>query len=390
VRSTRRPPSRLRLLALLAALAMIAVACGDTTADTTDDTGTAGDEATEDAAGEDAAGEDAAGEEAPDDTDEDGAQDAAAPDADGPLTVYSGRSEELVGEVFERFSDETGIEVDVRYGDTAELAAQIINEGDRTPADVYWGQDAGALGALQAEGRFATLPDDLVGLVDPAFASDTGEWVGVTGRVRVLSYNTDTLSEGEVPDTVLDLTDPEWEGRVSWAPTNGSFQAFVTAMRVTEGDDVAREWLEGMIANDVQVFENNASQIEAVGRGEVDVALVNHYYLARFTAEDPDFPVANKYLPGDIGGLVNVAGVGILGNTDQPQATEEFVRFLLGQEVQDYFGTETNEKEFPAVTGIEAEGLPTTEDLDPPEIDLSDLEDLQGTLTLLQETGALQ
>jgi iron(III) transport system substrate-binding protein len=384
VRSTRRSPSRLRLLALLATLAMVAVACGG---DTTADTDAAGDEPTEDAAGEVAGTEE---DEEADDTGEDGEQDTAAADAEGPLTVYSGRSEELVSEVFDRFSAETGIEVDVRYGDTAELAAQIINEGDRTPADVYWGQDAGALGALQAEGRFATLPDDLVELVDPAFASDTGEWVGVSGRVRVLSYNTDTLSEDEVPDTVFDLTGPEWQGRVSWAPTNGSFQAFVTAMRATEGDAAAREWLEGMIANDVQVFENNASQVEAVGRGEVDVALVNHYYLARFTAEDPDFPVANKYLPGDIGGLVNVAGVGILENTDQPQATEEFVRFLLSQEVQDFFGTETNEKEFPAVTGIEADGLPTTEELEPPSIDLSDLEDLQGTLTLLQETGALQ
>jgi iron(III) transport system substrate-binding protein len=366
LRATRRPG--LRLAAAAASLALLAAACGgDTTAD-------------------------------PEPTDpqteepEDGGEEpgAAADDADGPLTIYSGRSEELVSEVFDRFTAETGIEVEVRYGDTAELAATIINEGDASPADVYWGQDAGALGALQAEGRFAALPDDLVDLVDPAFASTTGEWVGVTGRVRVLSYNTDTLTEDEVPDSVFDLTDPEWEGRVSWAPTNGSFQAFVTAMRVTEGDDVARDWLEGMIANDVQVFENNASQVEAVGRGEVDVALVNHYYLARFTAEDPDYPVENKFLPGDIGGLVNVAGVGILESTDQPSAAEEFVRYLLSQETQDYFGTETNEKEFPAVTGIEAEGLPAVEELDPPAIDLSDLEDLQGTLTLLQETGALR
>jgi iron(III) transport system substrate-binding protein len=369
LRPTRRRPG-LRLAAAVASLALLAAACGgDTTAEP---------EPTDDAQTEE-----------PDAGEED-QETAAADDAEGPLTVYSGRSEELVSEVFDRFTAETGIEVDVRYGDTAELAATIINEGDASPADVYWGQDAGALGALQAEGRFTTLPDDLVDLVDPAFSSTTGEWVGVTGRVRVLSYNSDTLTEDEVPDSVFDLTDPEWEGRVSWAPTNGSFQAFVTAMRVTEGDDVAREWLEGMIANDVQVFENNASQVEAVGRGEVDVALVNHYYLARFTSEDPDFPVANRFLPGDIGGLVNVAGVGILESTDQPSAAEEFVRYLLGQETQDYFGTETNEKEFPAVQGIEAEGLPAVDELDPPAVDLSDLEDLQGTLTLLQETGALR
>jgi iron(III) transport system substrate-binding protein len=372
VRATRRLRG-LRLVAIIASLSLLAAACGGT--DATDDPEPADDQT----------------EETETDTDDEPAEEEPqADDAEGPLTVYSGRSEELVSEVFDRFTTETGIEVEVRYGDTAELAATIINEGAASPADVYWGQDAGALGALQAEGRFATLPDDLVDQVDPAFASTTGEWVGVTGRVRVLSYNTDTLTEDEVPGSVFDLTDPEWEGRVSWAPTNGSFQAFVTAMRVTEGDDVTREWLEGMIANDVQVFENNSSQVEAVGRGEVDVALVNHYYLARFTSEDPDFPVANKYLPGDIGGLVNVAGVGILETTDQPSAAEEFVRFLLGEEVQDYFGTETNEKEFPAVQGIEAEGLPTVDELDPPAVDLSDLEDLQGTLNLLQETGALR
>jgi iron(III) transport system substrate-binding protein len=369
------------LAAALSALALLAAACGE--GDTpgpepTADTSTT-DEAPDDAPDDAGDADDAAGDD-----------EVATEDAEGALTVYSGRSEELVGDVLARFQETTGIELDVRYGDTAELAAQIINEGDRTPADVYFGQDAGALGALQAEGRFATLPDEVVDLVEPAFASTTGEWVGVTGRVRVLAYNADTLSEDEVPDSVLDLTDPAWAGRVSWAPTNGSFQAFVTALRVTEGEDVARDWLEGMLANDVQVFENNASQVEAVGRGEVDVALVNHYYLFRFTAEDPDFPVANKYLPGDIGGLVNVAGVGILEATDQPDAAEQFVRYLLSDEVQDHFGTETNEKEFPAVQGIEADGLPTIEELDPPAIDLSDLEDLQGTLTLLQETGALQ
>jgi iron(III) transport system substrate-binding protein len=378
VRTIRRA-ARLRTAAAVAALALLAVACGGTDATTDPDpdaaegTDTAGDDTGEDAGDADAE-----------------ADDDQAADAEGPLTVYSGRSEELVAEVFDRFTEETGIEVDVRYGDTAELAAQIINEGDASPADLYWGQDAGALGALQADGLFATLPDDLVDLVDPAFASTSGEWVGVTGRVRVLAYNTDALTEADVPDSVFDLTEPEWDGRVSWAPTNGSFQAFVTALRVTEGEDAAREWLEGMIANDVQVFENNASQVEAVGRGEVDVALVNHYYLARFTAEDPDFPVANKFLPGDIGGLVNVAGVGVLQASDQPSAAEQLVEYLLSDEVQTFFSQETNEAEFPAVTGQPSpEGLPSVEELDAPAIDLSDLEDLQGTVALLEETGAL-
>jgi iron(III) transport system substrate-binding protein len=377
VRTTRRT----RFAAAIAVLALTATACGG--ADEPDTAGTSADPTEDVDADVDAEGDAADGEPASED-------EAAADDAEGPLTVYSGRSEELVAEVLTGFTDATGIELDVRYGDTAELAATIINEGEASPADAFFGQDAGALGALQAEGLFAPLPDELLEQVEPAFTSTTGEWVGVTGRVRVLAYNTDTMSEDEVPDSVLDLTDPEWSGRVSWAPTNGSFQAFVTALRVSEGEDVARDWLEGMIANDVQVFENNSSQVEAVGRGEVDVALVNHYYLARFTAEDPDFPVANKYLPGDIGGLVNVAGVGVLETTDQTTAAESFVEYLLSDEVQTFFSQETNEAEFPAVTGQPSpEGLPSVDELDPPAIDLSDLEDLQGTITLLEETGAL-
>jgi iron(III) transport system substrate-binding protein len=373
VRSTRR--THARWAAALAAVALGAAACGGTETGTETDTEPTASEAGAD--GEEAGEDGADGEE-------------AAEDADGPLTIYSGRSEELVADVLDGFTEETGIELEVRYGDTAELAATIVNEGEASPADVFFGQDAGALGALQADGLLRELPSDLVDQVEPAFASTSDEWVGVTGRVRVLSYSTERLSEDEVPDSVLDLTDPEWQGRVSWAPTNGSFQAFVTALRVTEGEDVAREWLEGMLANDVQVFENNASQLEAIARGEVDVALVNHYYLARFQAEDPDFPVANKYLPGDIGGLVNVAGAAVLDSTDQPTASEEFVAYLLSDDVQGFFGTETTEREFPAVTGAEATDLPTIEELDPPEVDLSDLDDLQGTLDLLGEVGALQ
>jgi iron(III) transport system substrate-binding protein len=363
VRSIRRTPTR--GVALLAVAALALTSCGG--AEGEDDAGGDGESVEE-------TGAEGEGEQAGD---------------EGPITVYSGRSQELVGDVFDDFTDATGIEVEVRYGDTAELASTIINEGDATPADVFFGQDAGALGALEAEGRFAELPDDVLDLVEDNFRSPAGHWVGTTGRVRVIAYNTDELDEDEVPDSVLDLTDPEWEGRIGWAPTNGSFQSFVTALRLEEGEDVAREWLEGIIANGAVEFEKNTPVVEALGRGEIDVGLVNHYYLYRFTTEDPDFPVDNKYLPGDIGGLVNVAGVGILEGTEHRAAAEELVRFLLSEETQTYFGQVTDELEFPLRDGVEAPDLPSLESLDPPEVDLSRLEDLQGTLELLQEVGAL-
>ena len=308
---------------------------------------------------------------------------------DEPLTVYSGRSEELVGGVFEDFTQETDIEVEVRYGDTAELAATITEEGEASPADVYFGQDAGALGALQAQDRLVELPDDVLELVDPLFRSRDDVWVGTSGRVRVLAYNTDELSEAGVPDSVFDLTDPQWAGRVGWAPTNGSFQAFVTAMRVTEGDDVARAWLEDMLANDAVEFENNTAIVEGVSRGEVEIGITNHYYLFRFLAEDPDFNVDNKYLLGDIGGLVNIAGVGVLDTSDRQQDAFELVRYLLSADVQQQFGQTVDALEFPVRDGIDAPQLPSLEEIDPPDVDLSQLEDLQGTLELLREVGAL-
>jgi iron(III) transport system substrate-binding protein len=311
-----------------------------------------------------------------------------AVDAPGPVVVYSGRNENLVGQLFLDFTAATGIAVEVRYGDTAELAIQILEEGQRSPADVYFGQDAGALGALELQGRFASLPDDVLELVDPRYRSRDGRWTGVTGRSRNLVVNTDVIDPADVPSSVLDLVDPRWQGLVGWAPTNGSFQAFITAMRLIEGEDVTRGWLEGMLANGVVPFRNNTAIVEAVGRGEIAIGLTNNYYLPRFTAEDPSFPAANVYLPGDVGGIVNVAGVGVLASSTRPGAATELVRYLLSEEVQRAFGARVDAAEFPLRSGIGSELLPPLESLGAPDLDLSRLEDLQGTLALLQDVRA--
>jgi iron(III) transport system substrate-binding protein len=310
-------------------------------------------------------------------------------DAEGPITVYSGRSEDLVGPLLALFSEETGIEVEVRYGDTAEMAAQILEEGPNSPADVYYGQDAGALGALQREGMLATLPEELTADVDPRFRSREGLWVGTSGRARTVVYNTDALDADDLPDSILGFTDPRWAGRIGWSPTNGSFQAFVTAMRVELGEDVAREWLAGIIANQPRVYEGNTPIVEAAGRGEIDVGFVNHYYLYRSLEEDPGFPADNAFLTGDIGALINVAGVAILETTDQPDAAQRLVGFLLSVDAQRYFSSETFE--YPLAGGVDPDPrLPDLEDIDTPDVDLTDLEDLRGTVELLRDVGALE
>ncbi len=312
-------------------------------------------------------------------------------DATRTLVVYSGRNENLVGPLLEQFAADTGIEVKVRYGNTAAMAATIMEEGANSPADVYYGQDAGALGALAKAGRFQVLPDDVQAAVDPAFVSQDGLWIGTSLRARVLVYNSDMLTEDDLPGDIWALTEEPWRGQVGWAPPNGSFQAFVTALRVMEGEDQAKAWLEAMIANDVQVYPKNTPIVAATGAGEIKVGLVNHYYLLRFKAEDPAFAAANfHFRAAGPGSMVNVAGVGIVDSCANCSEAEEFVRYLLSDAAQTYFLESTHE--YPVVSGefeYQSAAVPL-EEVNLPDLDLNDLDDLEGTLNLLREVGALE
>ena len=308
------------------------------------------------------------------------------------LTIYSGRNESLVGPLLESFSEVSGIEIEVLYGGTAALASQILEEGENSPADIFIAQDAGALGALAKAGLLAELPEDLLAQVSgPAFVSPEGLWLALSGRARVLVHDPAALETAglELPDSILDLTGEEWRGVVGWAPTNGSFQANVTAMRQLLGDEATLEWMQAMIANDVQVYPKNTPIVQAVIDGEIVAGLVNHYYLFRFLAEDPSITAQLHWFPGgDAGALVNVAGAAIPLTSGQPEAAEALIRFMLGELGQTWFTTKTFE--YPVVAGIEpsAELKPLAE-IETPDLDLSDLDDLQGTLDLIEESGAL-
>jgi iron(III) transport system substrate-binding protein len=305
------------------------------------------------------------------------------------ITVYSGRSEELVGPLFQQFTEATGITVNARYGDSAELAAQILEEGNNSPADVFFAQDAGSLGAVASAGAFSQLNQSQLDAVPPAYRSPDGDWVGVSGRARVVVYNTDRVSADELPGTLAGFTDPAWSGRVGWAPSNASFQAYVTALRLLSGDDAAEQWLTGMKANNTQTYEKNTAIVNAVASGEIDAGFVNHYYLYAYLNENPNAPVANAFATTTgADALVNVAGVGIVASTSKATAASAFVDFLLSDEAQTYFATQTNE--YPLVTGIpQPEGLPPLAELDVPDLDLSQLDDLAATLEMLQNTGVL-
>jgi iron(III) transport system substrate-binding protein len=288
------------------------------------------------------------------------------------------------------FSEETGVDVEVRYGDSAELAATIAEEGDNSPADVFFAQDPGSLGSV--ESQLAELPEEVLERVPARFRDAEGHWIGTSGRSRVIAYNTEALAESDVPDSVFDLTDPKWKGRIGIAPTNASFQAFVTAMRLSAGDERTRQWLVDLKANNPKEYEKNTPIVEAVAAGEIDLGLVNHYYLYLVREERPDAPVANHFLAaGDPGALVSAAGAGVLESTDQRDDAERFVAFLLSDEGQRFYVENAEEAEYPLVAGIPAkEGLPPLSELEGPDVDLTSFgAEHEATIELLRETGYL-
>jgi iron(III) transport system substrate-binding protein len=309
---------------------------------------------------------------------------------DGELTLYSGRDEELVEPLIEQFTEDTGIEVEVRYATSPELNALLLEEGEQTPAEVFLSQDAGALGSLANADLVAPIPSETADLIPTGFTSEDDSWIGVTGRARVIAYDSEQVDESEVPGTVDVLVEPEWNGEVAFAPGNASFQAFVTALRVLEGEDAAAAWVDGMATNDPELTENNLASLDLVNSGEVELGLINHYYWFRQAAEvgAENMRAQLKFLPGDPGGIVNVTGAAILKGAEGDEDALAFVEYLVSEKAQQYFVEETFE--YPLLPGIEApEGLPSLESLVNPELDLSDLESLEQTQQLLADAGLI-
>ena len=316
---------------------------------------------------------------------------AEAPASPGELVVYVGRNLSLVKPLIEKFEKQTGIEVKTRDGKSPELAALLVEEGDKTAADVFWAQDVDSLALVASKGLFAKVPEGAKFKTSKLFTGRSPYWVPLSGRARLLAYNPKKIAAEDLPKSILDLTDPKYAGQVGWAPSNASFQTFVTALRAAKGEEAAEAWLRGLKDNGAKTYAKNTPIIKALGAEEISMGLPNHYYLLRQKAVDAKFPVEQTFFAdGDIGNLINVSGAGITKGAANRKNAEAFLTFLGGIEAQTYFADETFEYPVrPDVDGNKRLEAPIALPRIAPEIDLDKLGDREGTLALLQKVGLL-
>ena len=307
------------------------------------------------------------------------------PALEGELHVYSGRNEFLVGPLvdgLEEYYDDFTLEV--RYDNSSDLVNQLSEEGDTTPADVFYTVDAAGLGALADEGLTQPLSDDFDGLVPEDFRTDN--WIGTSGRARTVPYNTDAYSADELPDDIMAY--PEFEGDLGWAPSYASCQAFIATMRQLEGDEATREWLEGVVESGIRDYSDEQAVCNAVNDGEIDAGFTNHYYIQRVIDGSSDPSIAATFTEGDAGAVFNVAGATVTEAADDPDLAENFVRHLLSAEAQEYFAVETFE--YPMIEGVEPFGeLPPVDELNVPDVDLSELSDIEGTVDFMRDVDGI-
>ena len=312
---------------------------------------------------------------------------AKASGAATKLTVYSGRGAVLVEPLFEAFTKASGIQVEVRYDkSTGALAERLATEGKESPADVFFAQDSGYLGALAERGFLKAIPSATMARADEKFRPQSGQWVPVSGRARVLVYSPERVAAESLPSTLEELTKPMWKGRLGWAPSNSSYQAHVSALRSLWGEEKTKAWLAGIKANEPTVYPKNSPQVKAVSSGEIDIGWVNHYYLHKLKAANPDLKAANhSFKAGDAGNVMMLSGAGITTHTKKSAAAEKLVAFLLSDEAQTYFATKVFEYPVRSAIKRHPDVPPLTERL--VQVKQAALTDVSGTVALLRSLG---
>ncbi|MDP9390149.1 MAG: iron ABC transporter substrate-binding protein [Actinomycetota bacterium] len=317
---------------------------------------------------------------------------ACGSDASGAekLTVYSAQHESLVRAMLEGFTEETGIALEFRDANDSELANQIVQEGEASPADVFLTENSPSIDVVDKAGLLAPLDPSTLEQVGEQYRPESGTWVGFAARSTVLIYNPAEISEDELPGSMLDLAGPEWQGRVGIAAGGADFQAIVSAVLALQGEDATREWLTGLERNS-EIYASNTAIMKAVDEGEVPVGITYHYYWYRDQAENGligDDAKLHYFGNQDPGAFVSISGAGVLASSDQPEEAQRLVAYLTAEAAQEKLA-ESSALEYAVGTGVaSAEALPPLESLGAPAVDPGSLNAPQVT-ELMQEVGLL-
>jgi len=307
------------------------------------------------------------------------------------ITVYSGQHEQTVRQLVDAFTKSTGIKVSLRSGNEAELSNQILQEGVASPADVFYAGNPPAIEALSAKNLMSPVTPATLSAVPATDNSAQGSWVGVSSRSGALIYNTNAVTETQLPASVLELASPAWKGKFAFAPTETDFTPIVTAIVKVKGTKAARAFLAGLKAN-AKAYEDNEAIVAAVNRGEVATGLVEHYYWYRLKAElgaSKVHSALHYFSPGDPGGLLAVSGAGVLRSSTHQQAAQQFLAYLVSKPAQTIIAT-SQSFEYPLANGVVSQQplRPMTQ-LKPPSLSPGDLGDGKQVLQLLQDSGLL-
>ena len=306
------------------------------------------------------------------------------------LTVYSAQHESLVRAMLEDFTEETGIELEFRDANDSELANQIVQEGDASPADVFLTENSPSIDVVDQAGLLAPVDDAASEQVGAAYRPSSGNWVGFAARSTVLAYNPGDVEEAELPASILDLAAPEWQGRVGIAAGGADFQAIVSAVLALQGEDSTREWLTGLERN-AEVYASNTAVMKAVDESEVDVGVMYHYYWYRDQAEGGlvgDDARLHYFRNQDPGAFLSISGAGVLASSDQPEDAQRLVEFLTGPAAQERLA-DSSALEYAVGNGVASAGaLPPLESLQAPAVDPGSLNAPLVT-ELMQDVGLL-
>jgi len=309
----------------------------------------------------------------------------------GPsLVVYNAQHEELIDEVAKAFTKKTGIEVELRNGSDLELANQLVEEGDASPADVFLTENSPAMTLVDGKSLLAKLPSTMLDRIPDQYRPDDGEWTGFAARSTVLVYNTDQLSEDALPASLMDLAKPEWKDRISFSPTGADFQAIVSAVLATQGEQATKDWLAGLKANGA-VYDGNNVVLESVNSGEVPAGVIYHYYWYRDqeeSGENSDSSQLHFFGKKDPGAFISVSGAGVLKSSDDAADARKFVDYLTSKEGQQVIADSyALEYTLNPQVALDRDVKPLSE-LQPPAVDVSDLNGPK-VVSLMQEAGFL-